>query len=138
VDSGVELTLTADELPVCEGDADRLGQVLDNLISNAIKFTPRGGRVDVAVLRRGEQALIEVSDTGPGIPAQEQEHLFERFYRASHAKEQEKQGVGLGLAITKVIVEAHEGRIWLGSDPGEGTTFHVELPLRKPEDGPIG
>jgi hypothetical protein len=137
-ESGIELTLDTEDVPVCEADGDRLAQVLDNLISNALKFTPEGGRVDVRVLNRGDTALIEVEDTGPGISPEDQEHLFERFYRAAHAKEQEKPGVGLGLAISQVIVEAHDGRIWLDSAPGKGTTFHVELPLRQPAKPSIG
>ena len=108
----------------------RLAQLLDNLVSNAIKFTPQGGRVDVRVRERVGSADLEVRDTGMGIPADEQEHLFERFFRASQATEQAIQGTGLGLAISKAIVHAHGGRIAVASEEGEGQTFRVALPIR--------
>ncbi len=115
------------ELPYV-GDRDRLGQVLDNLLTNAIKFTPDGGRIDLRVRRQDEAIVMEVADTGRGIPAQEQARLFERFARARSADEDAVQGVGLGLAITKAIVDAHGGSIELESEVGVGTTFRVVLP----------
>jgi signal transduction histidine kinase len=111
------------------GDRERLGQLVSNLISNAVKFTPPGGSVTARVFAENEHGVIEVEDTGIGIPKAEQERLFQRFFRASTATDQAIPGTGLGLAITKAIAEAHDGRITYRSAPGEGTTFRVELPL---------
>jgi len=124
------LTLATSPLPLLAGDRARLGQLLDNLVSNAVKFTPRGGRVDVRVSASRETAVLEVRDTGMGIPADEQEHVFERFFRTSRATEQAIQGTGLGLAISKGIVHAHGGRITLASNEDEGATFRVAIPIR--------
>jgi signal transduction histidine kinase len=110
-------------------DPVRIGQVIDNLISNALKFTPAGGRVDVRAEQSGDVVRIEVADTGMGIPEGEQERLFERFYRTSQAQERAVPGAGLGLAIAKAIVEAHGGEISCTSAAGAGTTFAIELPL---------
>jgi signal transduction histidine kinase len=116
-------------VPEIAGDPAKLAQVLDNLVSNAIKFTPRDGRVAVRMALVGELVRIEVSDTGIGISERERERLFERFFRAQSALEQQIQGTGLGLYITRAIVDAHGGRIGVDSTPGEGTTFVVELPV---------
>jgi signal transduction histidine kinase len=115
-------------VPLVPGEAARLAQLLDNLVSNAIKFTPSGGSVVVAVAPRDGFACIEVSDTGIGIPEAERERLFERFFRSQTALERQIQGTGLGLYISKAIVESHGGRIGVQSREGEGTTFVVELP----------
>ena len=131
----VKLTTQLEKLPESFGDPHRLGQVIDNLLSNAIKFTPENGAVDVRLRRDGDLAILEVADTGIGIPEDEQEKLFERLYRASSATDRHIPGLGLGLTITKAIVEAHEGRIAVESEIGAGTTFRVELPLREQEDG---
>ncbi len=101
---GIRLALQAEPVGPVIGDAGRLGQALDNLVSNAIKFTPDGGRVDVRLAGRDGRAVIEVADTGVGIPAGEQRQLFERFFRASSATERLVQGVGLGLTVVKAIV----------------------------------
>lgn len=134
--SGVELRLRSDPLPACAGDPERLAQVLDNLVSNAIKFTPAGGRVEVRVVAGDGAAIIEVEDTGQGIPATEQERLFDRFYRSARARDSGVQGVGLGLSIVEAIVDAHSGRIDVESEEGAGTTFRVELPRRPSPDKP--
>ena len=105
----------------------RLGQLIGNLLSNAVKFTPKGGTVTLTVDRRDEVAVVEVADTGVGIPADEVGRLFERFFRASTAATE--QGTGLGLSIVKSIVDAHGGSISVRSDEGVGTTFVVELPV---------
>jgi len=126
----ITLALATSPLPLLAGDRARLGQLLDNLVSNAVKFTPQGGRVDVRASSSREHAVLEVRDTGMGIPADEQEHVFERFFRTSRATEQAIQGTGLGLAISKAIVHAHGGRITLASDDGEGATFRVTIPIR--------
>jgi PAS domain S-box-containing protein len=132
--AGVELVLEVpDEDLVVSGDPQRLGQACDNLISNAIKFTPRGGRVTLS-LRGGSGpdgapvATLAVSDTGMGIPADEQAKLFTRFFRSSTAQRAAVPGVGLGLSITKAITSAHGGTLDLQSTEGEGTTFLLSLP----------
>jgi len=114
------------------GEASRLGQLLDNLVSNAVKFTPEGGHVAVRLSRPPGRALLEVSDSGIGIREDERDRLFERFFRSSTASERQIEGTGLGLYITKAIVDAHSGRISVESEEGEGTTFRVELPLAEP------
>ncbi len=126
---GITLTLATGPVPPIAGDQARLAQLLDNLVSNAVKFTRQGGRVDIRVRVVENQAVLEVRDSGMGIPAGEQEFLFERFFRTTTATEQAIQGTGLGLAISKAIVEAHSGRITVASEEGSGTTFRVALPL---------
>jgi signal transduction histidine kinase len=124
---GVRLELAAEPVRV-QGDRLRLGQLLDNLVSNAVKFTPDGGTVRVSLAQRDERAVLEVVDTGIGIPADEQELLFERFYRATTARDRSIEGTGLGLVIARAIAEAHGGEIGFESREGEGTTFRVGLP----------
>jgi signal transduction histidine kinase len=128
--AGVELSIRSEEVPRFGGDPRRIGQVLDNLVANAIKFTPQGGRVEVGIAVQGDRCAIEVSDNGAGIEAAEVEHLFDRFYRSSSAGRDQIQGAGLGLAIAKAIVDAHDGEISVESSPGRGSTFHVRLPIR--------
>ncbi len=111
------------------GDRDMLERVVINLVGNAVKFTPEGGRVDVALALGEECALISVSDTGIGIPAEEQERLFSRFFRSSLAQQQAIPGSGLGLSIARAIVDKHGGSMSVESQPGEGTTFRISLPL---------
>jgi len=112
------------------GDADRLEQVLANLLSNAIKFTPRGGRVAVGLRTTSGEAVLTVTDTGPGIPPQERERLFERLFRGEEVKQLQVSGAGLGLAIASSIAEAHEGTIQARTDPEHGgATFELTLPL---------
>jgi PAS domain S-box-containing protein len=109
-------------------DGQRLRQALDNLISNAIKYTPDGGIVTVRAQRRDNDIAVEVSDTGIGIPAEQYAHLFSRFFRASNATQAGIKGTGLGLTVTKAIVEAHAGAISAGPAPGGGTRFTIVLP----------
>ena len=125
----VELVLETAPLPRLRGDRARLGQLLDNLVSNAVKFTPQGGRVHVTIGRVRDDALVVVTDTGIGVPQGEQRHVFERFFRSSTAQERAIGGTGLGLAIARAIVEAHGGGIDFASVESEGTTFRVRLPL---------
>jgi signal transduction histidine kinase len=125
----IQLTANASSTPSFEGDPHRLGQVVDNLLSNAIKFTPKGGEVSVRLGSSNSVAAIEVTDTGTGIPEDEQEFLFDRLYRAPGAAASAVPGVGLGLTIVKAIVDAHHGRVTLESEPGVGATFRVELPV---------
>jgi len=126
--ASVHLDLEVEDVPQILGEQAKLAQLLDNLVSNAIKFTPRDGRVGVRLTAHHELIRIEVSDTGIGIPDHDRERLFERFFRAQSALERQIQGTGLGLYISKAIVDAHDGRIGVDSLPGEGTTFVVELP----------
>jgi signal transduction histidine kinase len=110
-------------------DRERLSQLVGNLISNGLKFTPAGGSVIARVFAENGHAVLEIEDTGIGIPYAEQERLFQRFFRSSNATEQAIPGTGLGLAITKAIAEAHDGSMSVRSTPGEGTCFRLELPL---------
>ena len=110
-------------------DALRLTQLLNNLLSNAVKFTPDGGTVTARTSAEDGVGIVEVEDTGMGIPADEQDKLFERFFRSSVAHRRSIEGTGLGLVIAKAIAERHGGRIDFESRVGEGTTFRVELPL---------
>ncbi len=118
----------AEELQVI-GDADQLERVAFNLLNNAYKHTPAGSTVRLSGLIRGDQAVIEVCDQGPGIDAEHLPNLFDRFYRADDARSREAGGVGLGLAICKRIIEAHDGKIEVKSTPGKGACFRVILPL---------
>jgi signal transduction histidine kinase len=128
---GVDLRLDAKgNLPV-EADAGRLRQVLDNLVSNALKFTPDGGSVTLSASNGGDRVRMEVADTGIGIPRDEVGQLFSRFYRASTATRRAIPGTGLGLVIARAIVERHGGTISLESSENEGTRVSVTLPLRQ-------
>jgi PAS domain S-box-containing protein len=125
---GLELNVDAEPLNLT-GDCARLVQAIDHLLANALNYTPRGGRVDVRLARDGDDALIEVADTGAGLSEQDAAQLFDRFFRASSAVERAVPGVGLGLSIVKAIVELHGGRIDVDTRAGDGTTFSVRLPL---------
>jgi signal transduction histidine kinase/CHASE3 domain sensor protein len=130
-DGGVELTLDAEPVPLVRGDRDRLAQALDNLVSNAIKFTPDGGRVVVRLMREDDRAVLEVQDTGIGISQPDMQRLFQRFFRTQRATSAAIPGVGLGLTIAQAIVHGHEGQISVQSMDGQGTTFRIELPLHR-------
>ena len=122
-------TVSSDEPPVW-ADPQRLAQVLGNLIENALRHTPPGGRVDVSARADHHELTLRVADTGEGIPAEHLPHLFERFYRVDAARDRDRGGAGIGLAIAKALVEAHGGHITATSDgPGMGTTFTISLPL---------
>jgi CheY-like chemotaxis protein/nitrogen-specific signal transduction histidine kinase len=112
-------------LPALDADQDRLMDVLENLIGNALKFTNPGGSITVGATLKQQEILIWVKDTGSGIAAAELPHIFDRFWQA---KKKERRGVGLGLSICKAIVEAHGGRIWAESAPGAGTTLFFTIP----------
>jgi len=131
---GIELVTSITPLPSLVGDPARLAQVLDNLVSNALKFTAEGGRVSVSLYAEGDRAVVEVEDNGVGIPTAEQSRLFERFFRSSRATDNAIPGTGLGLAITKAIAERHGGRISVESEEDVGTSVRVELPLAMAHD----
>lgn len=116
-------------LPPLAGDAEQLERALVNLLANAVKFTPDRGRVVVRAAAAGPRVRIEVADTGIGIPLEEQDHLFTRFFRASTARIGAVQGTGLGLSIVKSIVEGHQGEVTVQSAPGSGTTVRLALPV---------
>jgi signal transduction histidine kinase len=115
---------------VLQADGDRLSQVIINLVSNALKYSPSESTVQVNISMTGGKALIQVHNEGPVIPEEQQAHIFDPFYRTPEAQTSRKSGWGLGLAICKDIVERHSGRIWCESRQGQGTTFFVELPLK--------
>ncbi len=127
--AGVQLALdAADTLPAVTGDADRLAQVLRNLLSNALRHTPAGGQVTVRAARTGPAVRIEVADTGSGIAAEDLPHVFDRFYRGDRSRSRQGGGAGLGLAIARQLVAAHGGTLTVESAVGAGTTFTMLLP----------
>ena len=123
----LQLTIPGD-LPNVRADANRLQEVLQNLLDNAVQYTPSGGHINVAAAGKNGQIVITVADTGIGIPQAEQSRIFERFYRVDAARSREAGGTGLGLSIARHIVEAHGGRIWVESTVGEGSQFHFSVP----------
>jgi signal transduction histidine kinase len=127
----VELELDAEGGAELIGDRARLAQILDNLIANAVKFTPPGGHVDVRTFREADVVVVEVADTGIGISDEDQDRLFQRFFRAEGAILHAIEGTGLGLAIVKAIVDAHGGELSVESISGQGTTFRIALPLEQ-------
>jgi PAS domain S-box-containing protein len=123
----------AGDLPPLRANPIRIRQMIDNLVGNAIKYTPEGGEIRVRLEAEGQQVILEVSDTGPGIPREEQSRIFEKFYRASNVTE--TKGTGLGLAIVKSIVDSHQGRVWVESVLNQGASFFVVLPAFDQKDG---
>jgi signal transduction histidine kinase len=112
-------TEVAPSLPAVRANPIRLRQLLDNVVGNAIKYSHPDGEVDIAILAEGDQIILKVSDNGPGIPAEDQPHIFDKFYRGSNITEN-VTGSGLGLAIVKSIVDGHQGRIWVESAARRG------------------
>jgi signal transduction histidine kinase len=125
----ITLTSVLDAVPAVHADRGRVQQVLDNLVSNAVKFTPEGGAVQVSLVERDGFVRLEVTDSGIGISADDQHRLFQRFFRAESAVERQLPGTGLGLYISRVITEAHEGSLSVRSQLDRGSTFRLELPL---------
>jgi two-component system NtrC family sensor kinase len=123
----------AEALPLVRGNPIRMRQMMDNLLGNAIKYTPEGGNITINLREDDGQVVFEVADSGVGIPVADQPHIFEKFYRATNAP-RGTPGTGLGLAIVKSIVDNHQGRIWVDSAPGKGTKFTVMMPAYKEPD----
>lgn len=133
--AGVALSdAIAQRMPPLRGDPDGLGQLLRNLVQNAVRYTPPGGRVAVTLERVADRLRLVVADTGIGIPEDDRERIFDEFYRAANARGQSSTGTGLGLAIVKAVVAQHGGTVTLSSELGEGSSFEVLLPLA-PGDG---
>ena len=130
--AGKDLRLSAElppDLPALAGDPRRLGEVLQNLVDNAVQYTLPGGSIAVRAAAAKGEVIVTVADTGIGIPEADQARIFERFYRVDVARSREAGGTGLGLAIAKHLVEAHGGRIWVQSEVGKGSQFHFSIPI---------
>ncbi|MHB1319277.1 MAG: sensor histidine kinase [Anaerolineae bacterium] len=129
-EQGITLTASADEaLPVVAADSGRVAQVLGNLLSNALRHTPPGGKITLQAVQEGAFVRLGVTDSGPGIAPDDLPHIFDRFYRGDASRHRESGGSGLGLGIARSLVEAQGGRIWAESPPGSGATFWFTLPL---------
>jgi two-component system phosphate regulon sensor histidine kinase PhoR len=124
---GLKINLEAD-LPNIYIDPPRLEQVLVNLLHNSIKFTNPGGKIEITAEKRNDEVIFHISDTGIGIPAKDLERIFERFYKTDRSRTE--RGTGLGLSISRHLVEAHQGKIWAESTPGEGSTFSFSIPIQ--------
>jgi len=135
---GIEVLLhpnVTEEIRI-RGDELRLRQVFLNLITNAIKYTPDHGRVEISLDVAGDEVVVTVSDTGVGIAPEHLPHIFERFYRIDSARNRQDGGTGLGLAIVQSFVKAHQGRIEVNSLPGQGSSFAIFLPVAGPQTPP--
>jgi signal transduction histidine kinase len=132
-DKSIKFTVDAQESLIVNGDKVKLRQLFINILENAIRYTPNDGNISVSAVKKDENALVAISDTGIGIPPEHLPHIFERFYRVDKARSRAEGGVGLGLAIAKYIAESHGGKIKLESQIGKGTTFRITIPLKKTE-----
>jgi signal transduction histidine kinase len=129
-EKGIALRVeSASDLPMVEADPQRLGQILRNLLANALTHTPDGGAIRMAALRSGDEVAIEVQDTGSGIEPQHLPNVFERFYRADPSRTRATGGTGIGLAVVKQLVDAHGGSVAVMSVPGQGSLFRFTLPV---------
>ena len=141
--AGLTLTSQVPQRLIAMVDPQRFAQVIDNLLSNAVKYTPAGGRVEVDLSVTHDRVELVVTDTGIGISVRDRSHVFSRFFRTRHASRRSIQGIGLGLSISKAIVDSHGGRIEVESEEGRGSTFRIRLPLDVPaevlahEDAPV-
>jgi signal transduction histidine kinase len=127
----LRLILPQTSLPLVRGDIGMIERALSNLIDNALNYTPPGGAVMVTVEKKDDKVCVRITDTGKGIPQKDLPHIFERFYRVekSRTRQSEPTGAGLGLAITKKIIDAHQSTITVKSEPGKGTEFEFALPI---------
>jgi two-component system phosphate regulon sensor histidine kinase PhoR len=128
---GIDLEVMDLAAAAVEGERSELRRLIQNLLDNALKYTDRGGRVEVALERNDGSVRLRVRDTGVGIPASETERIFERFYRADPSRDRRTGGAGLGLAIVARIVDWHHGAVSVESAVGEGSSFVVQLPLSR-------
>ncbi|RIK31740.1 MAG: hypothetical protein DCC56_06045 [Anaerolineae bacterium] len=126
----------APSLPAIRANPIRLRQLLDNVVGNAIKYSLNGGEVNITILSEGDQIILNVRDNGPGIPVEDQAHIFDKFYRGRNITEG-VAGSGLGLAIVKTIVDNHQGRIWVESAEGKGSSFFIVLPIQTETTQPV-
>jgi signal transduction histidine kinase len=122
-----------DVLPDVMIDAGRIQQVLANLIDNAAKYSPAGSPILVSATTQAAGVTVGVHDHGPGISSEHAQKIFDRFYRIDDARIRNTGGIGLGLAISRALVEAHGGRLWLDSVPGQGSTFYFSVPIAQPQ-----
>lgn len=128
----MEMTLdTSEDLPMIEGDKSRIEQVILNIVSNAVRYTPEGGRIVISAKKAEDKVDIKVEDNGIGVPEEDLPHIFERFYRVDKARSRSMGGTGLGLAISREIVVRHGGTITIQSQLGRGTAVTVTLPVRQ-------
>jgi two-component system phosphate regulon sensor histidine kinase PhoR len=114
-------------------DPLKMSQACENLLDNALKYTPKGSHVDVSAQLKANEVHVCIRDNGPGIPAEDLPHIFERFYRVDKGRSRDKGGTGLGLSIVKHIIQLHGGRVWVESQVGQGTAFFFGLPVRQTE-----
>ncbi len=128
-DISFHLEVVNGPIPRLKLDKVKVRRAIQNILSNAIKYTPRGGRVDVMIKRDSKEVLCSIADTGVGIPPDQQPHIFERFFRGGNITRIEPDGTGLGLYIAKSMIEAHGGKIWFESAEGRGTIFYFSLPI---------
>ena len=123
------MTLTCEgEIPDVNGDRERIEQVITNIVSNAVKYTPDGGKIDMAVGTSGKNVFVRVTDNGIGIPEKDLPRLFDRFYRVDKARSRESGGTGLGLSIAQEILNQHKGSIEISSEYGKGTSVLITMP----------
>jgi signal transduction histidine kinase len=130
---GIKFTVDVPESLIVSGDKVKLRQLFINILENAVRYTSADGTVSVSLVKKDENALATISDTGIGIPPEHLPHIFERFYRVDKARSRADGGVGLGLAIAKYIAKSHKGNIGVESEVGKGTTFTVSIPLKNSE-----
>ncbi len=119
---------SAPDLPAVSVDPDRIAQVLDNLLSNALRYTPENGRISLSAMPNHEGIRMTIQDSGPGMTSDELSHIFDRFYRGDKSRQRYEGSSGLGLSIARSIVQGHNGRISAHSQPGQGMTFTITLP----------
>ena len=137
--AGVEVKAVGfDDLPLIEGDRQAIEQVVSNLVSNAIKYSHEGGAVEVSCEVRDEDVIVSVTDTGLGISSEDQERMFERFFRGSDPVKRRIRGTGLGLYVSRGLVQRHHGRMWVESEAGRGSVFSFALPFEQPAEEPLG
>ena len=133
-DKGIKFVVDAKEELTVNGDKVKLRQLFINILENAVRYTPIAGQISVSLVQKDANAVVAIADTGIGIPPEHLPHIFERFYRVDKARARADGGVGLGLAIAKIIAESHKGNIEVESELGKGTTFTISLPLKGPEE----